>query len=1173
MARKLTVIALLLVLAGTLPVWAQRITGSIVGTVTDPTGAVVASATATLTDPSHGLKRAVKANEMGKFEFPDLAPGSYKVAIEAAGFVTYVEMATVRVGIATPIEARLKVGAAATEVTVQGAAENVDTVRSTVQGIVAGAVIDSLPLNGRNFLDLAQQQPGIQVVDGGSFDPTKNGMAGISVGGRTGRVTRIQVDGVDITDETVGTTVSNISNEAIQEFNVAQSNLDPSTDMTSSGAVNIITRSGSNAFHGSGFFLFRDSAIAADPRVDKGDPITAKPPFRRKIMGGRAGGPFIKDKWFWHVEYERNQQARQTITSTPYFPQYSGAHPTPFNERMAGARTDFNVTNNVKVFYRFNHNWNNGVTGFGGTDLQAYTNLNNTNTHVVGVDYASGHFTHQARFSYVNFNNFIVGANDQAGTPLQAMTNYNVQISMGGLLQLGKDYLAPQATFQDNKQIKYDGSYLHGRHTIRFGAEVNWIAEGGFAAFFAAAPRMNTSATAAKKAFANAAYLAILPYPSAGASSLLGAGNLAGSLEPLNWPLTTGYLSNGLGYFSEQPGHGRPYGALYNNRIGLYAQDTIQVTRNLNVNIGLRWQLNTGMANANLQRASLIGVFAPELGGYPKRPNADFGPSAGFAWNVHGDGKTVIRGGAGLYYETNLFNSVMFDRPVNFPSGIGASYPFYQSGYVLTDPVTGGVLFNFATMCTNVAPGSNNCFNAAGGNAAPIALAAPFIVQADALYKARTATLLAGWPAPGAQPCFNVNHSTTGCGTLVATNYKTPYGIQANIGLQRELRKGLVLTVDYVRNHGVHFNMVTNWNRVGAADTLNVPAAQTAIAATLADYACADINCVITAGGSIYDFASFGLGRGNPRSGYAFGGNNRNFYNVNVINPIGMSTFQALQVALRGELGAWGFLKKVSTTINYQFGRFNTTLPNGDQDFTSTSDFNDRPTKFYGPGGIDRTHQYGFTFMVDLPWAIHLASTTSLRSNLPGVLYVPLVAGGAPEIFFTDLDGDGVAGDPLPGAQPGGWGRSITASNVNKYIDKYNANYVGQLTPAGQALVDAGLFTKAQLVSLGAVASNGTPISTAPVGQKNNPRFFNSDLRLSKTVKVTEHLNFEPIMEIFNVFNHANYIALSGLDGGGGNFNGTTNMLTDWGERAGMGSGSFSPGTQRAFQFGVRVNW
>ena len=131
-----------------------------------------------------------------------------------------------------------------------------NTTQPTVQDALTAKQIDNTPLNGRNFLDLAQLTPGVQIQDGGNFDPTKNGFTGISMQGRSGRSTRIEVDGVDITDETVGTTTINISEDSIQEFQVAQSMLDPATSLTSSGSVNVIARSGGNGVHGSSFTYF-----------------------------------------------------------------------------------------------------------------------------------------------------------------------------------------------------------------------------------------------------------------------------------------------------------------------------------------------------------------------------------------------------------------------------------------------------------------------------------------------------------------------------------------------------------------------------------------------------------------------------------------------------------------------------------------------------------------------------------------------------------------------------------------------------------------------------------------------------------------------------------------------------------------------------------------------------
>ena len=399
-------------------VMAQHIRGALEGTIADPNGAVISGAKVSVKNDATSAEVRVTANDRGYFNVQNLEAGTYTVTVEQSGFRKYVAKdVSIKVGGVTPLTIGLQVGSQeqAVEVTATSTEAAVDSSRGTIDGVITARTIENLPLNGRNFLDLAQLEPGVQVRDGGDFDPTKNQMVGVSIGGRSGRSTRIQVDGVDITDETVGTTTANISNETIQEFQVSRSTLDASTDLTSSGAINIVTRSGGNSIHGSGFAFFRDESFSSDIRLFKSS--DQKPPFDRQIGGGRAGGYFVKDKWFWHVEYEQNNQDGQQVTSIPAFPQFTGAFAVPLDERLGGARTDFSVTQNLKAFYRYGYNYNFGVTGFGGIDLGAFANLNNTNTHVAGLDYSTSRWTHSGRFSYLNFNNFIVDANSAAGTP------------------------------------------------------------------------------------------------------------------------------------------------------------------------------------------------------------------------------------------------------------------------------------------------------------------------------------------------------------------------------------------------------------------------------------------------------------------------------------------------------------------------------------------------------------------------------------------------------------------------------------------------------------------------------------------------------------------------------------------------------------------------------------
>jgi hypothetical protein len=524
-----------------------------------------------------------------------------------------------------------------------------------------------------------------------------------------------------------------------------------------------------------------------------------------------------------------------------------------------------------------------------------------------------------------------------------------------------------------------------------------------------------------------------------------------------------------------------------------------------------------------------------------------------------------------MFYETNIINNLLGDRILQLPPGFGNDVEVYDtSNPQVIDPRNGSTLFDFTTQCTNVGgAGANNCFSN-GGVRVPIGRALPFVQQAQAAFQAANAQLAANYPPPGVAPLFDSNLST-GNG-LINPDYKTPYGVQINIGVQREIKPGLVLSVDYLRNRGVRFNQVIDHNRIGAANTLNVAAAQAAIAATNASFVCATIACSIGKGATITDFSDNGLGAGSGIDGFAFGGMNRNFRSIGVVDNIGLSLFQALQVQLAGNVGTYGPIKHMYTNITYQLGRFQST--GVDQDFLSGSARNDNPTTYFGPAGTDRKHQLGITLGVELPWGFNINQTTQIKSGLPTSVFLPAVSGGADEIFYSDLDGDGVTEDPLPGTNRGAFGRTVDASGLNSLITAYNSNVAGNVTLAGQALINAGLFTKADLVALGAVAQS---VPLAPSDQIGNDAFYNTDIRLSNKIKVHEGWTVEPMIECFNVFNIANYTSLtSTLDASPGSINGTRSsvIVSKRGPgRLGFGSGSFSPGTQRAFQVGVRITF
>src|SRR5438874_812948 len=471
-------------------------TGTIQGTVLDPNGASVAGAKVTITSKSTGAKTSPEVTSSGTYNSGPLAPGDYVVRVEASGFKALEQTVSVQVGNITPGTVTLEVGSESAVITVEGTATTVNTEQTTIQGVVTSTQIENLPINGRNFLDLAQLEPGVQIQDGGNFDPTKKGFSSISFGGRFGRTARIEVDGLDISDETVGTTTQNISVGSIKEFQVSQSSLDLSTELTSSGTVNITTRSGTNAIHGDGFFNYRGDATSAK----FGNPPAI---FDRKQYGVSLGGPIIKDRLFVFGSGERTMQDLQASVRPPApFQDLSGTFNSPFRDQQWLGRLDYNATSNVRVFFKYTYEQNSAIGAFVPGTYSPFANVDNTPSFGGGVDFSTGSFAHSFRIGYMKFRNGISDA--VAGASITNIApGAMINISNGGtgctdgtaLICTGANILAPQKTYQSNKQIKYDGSKTFRSHIFRYGVGFNRILGGGFASFYGIDPAIRASFT------------------------------------------------------------------------------------------------------------------------------------------------------------------------------------------------------------------------------------------------------------------------------------------------------------------------------------------------------------------------------------------------------------------------------------------------------------------------------------------------------------------------------------------------------------------------------------------------------------------------------------------------------------------------------------------------------
>ena len=252
----------------------QTATGSILGAITDSTGAVVPGAAVTVTNKATGLVRAVTTNAQGLYSVPALQAGDYEVRVEMQGFRTTVRDAQVLAGSDTTVNAAITVGESREVVTVEAAAAQMNYDTNTIAGSIERSTIQDMPLNGRNFLQLASLEPGVQIIQGATG--ARNAPIQISIlGGATNQSfttnsTIISLDGLSLMDMLDGgNTDLNFSQEMVQEFQISANNFDIASGISSIGAVNIVSRSGGNDFHGSGLYFYRDHNMAAYPGLKR----------------------------------------------------------------------------------------------------------------------------------------------------------------------------------------------------------------------------------------------------------------------------------------------------------------------------------------------------------------------------------------------------------------------------------------------------------------------------------------------------------------------------------------------------------------------------------------------------------------------------------------------------------------------------------------------------------------------------------------------------------------------------------------------------------------------------------------------------------------------------------------------------------------------------------------
>lgn len=664
-------------------------TGRLNGRVTDPKGSVLIGAHVIAENTAQGTARSTLTNGSGLYDLPDLVAGTYNLTIADTGFAArQVRGVVLAAGRVSTVDAELQVAGAGTTVEVNAIADDVNLTQSMLQGQITSKTIENIPLNGRNFLELAYLVPGNRPAP--TFDPTKTNTLEVSSAGGFGRGGNVTVDGGDNNDEVVGGTLANFPEDSVQEFQIATGRFTAAVGRSGNSIINIVSKSGTNQYHGSVFLFERNRNLQALPATFNRSLPT--PPFDREQYGGSAGGPFRKDRawWFSSVEYRDQNAAIQTGArdfSTDQILNTSA--PAPLRDALWSSRIDDQISrrNSLMLRYSFNRSTDT-AEATPSQDTPAFTaaerqnSLNRFNSLVAAVNSVlSTSVVNNLSFHFDNFYNDIPPFAQDAPTtdPPLNLTNELIFPDLAD----GANFNLPQATHLNRYQASDALSWSLGKHALQFGGELqHYVANG----------EINVFGTGT-----------VILVSDFGFADLNGDGQV----NDLDIPVAVGLKSSA-------PVVPVPIPTIFDSYIAGYAQDDWRVQPRLSLNLGLRWEYDT-----NLTGTSSAHDPCPDPAVAPTEPctwmanvidlkktpdKKDFGPRVGFVFDPFGKGRSIIRGGYGIYYdriilEAGSYELVQNDRALTVTSYAGSSC---NSPYVPGGPSLGAC---FAPMAS-FAPGS-----------------------------------------------------------------------------------------------------------------------------------------------------------------------------------------------------------------------------------------------------------------------------------------------------------------------------------------------------------------------------------------------------------------------------------------------------------------------------------
>ena len=637
----LAVVFALAVLCGwhSLPVSAQTASSALVGSTHDGKGTPLPGVTINATNKETGLVRSTITGSDGAFRLPSLPVGTYTITAELEGFAT-VTVEAVKLNVATERTLEISLSPASVEesITVVDDAPLVQSSPS-IGTVVSQSELENLPLNGRQFANLASLAPGTSLTV--NSDPTKPGQQTIALNGGIGRNVNYIIDGGDNTDDTIGGALQNFNLESVQEFKIQTQQYKAEYGRSTGGVLSVVTKTGTNQFAGSAYGFYRKDSLNSETETEKNSGV-GKQPYERKQYGASFGGPIVKDKAHFFATWEKTQRdTSYTIATDGTLANLDGQSiPVPFSDELGTAKASYDIS--AKQYLQVRYGYQKNADKYGASPLTAPSALG-----TVSNDYSSVLAGHTLQLGPGALNELVLQYTKFKNTITADSTDPSILFPSGA--RTGQNGNTPQQTKQTKRQLKDDFSWSQeigsGRHDFKVG--INYIDE----------PTLQAEFTTG----VNGIYSLLTDQPGSPVVDITFFGGFAGVSTPV-----------------------KQYGG--------YVQDDWSIGDRLKLNLGVRYDYWKGFdidqrTNPIWQTLSTqtafhefyLADFQGGRGGKLKNDSNNYAPRLGFTYDVKGDGRHLVRGGWGIYYDFPYTNATILFPSFAVQSNYGVSYNVHDA--------------------------------------------------------------------------------------------------------------------------------------------------------------------------------------------------------------------------------------------------------------------------------------------------------------------------------------------------------------------------------------------------------------------------------------------------------------------------------------------------------------